>query len=105
MKSFTDFIKHFKKGLGKKGLISLGDMPSVVLVLAVVVITISMIATVLSDMQATQVVGSAAANATGLGITSMSTLAEWTPTIALVIAAALILGIILTAFQTRGQNM
>jgi hypothetical protein len=105
MKSITELFRHFKKVSAKKAEVNLGDMPGIVLVLAVVVITISMIATVLSDMQGSQVAASIAYNATGKGLESMNTLAEWTPTIALVIAAALILGIILTAFAVRKNNM
>lgn len=85
MKSLTELFRHLKK----KAEVNLGDMPGIVLILAVVVITISMIATVLSDMQSSQVANSVAFNATAKGIESMSTLADWTPTIALVIAAAL----------------
>jgi len=94
----TKLLNIFGKKIGKKG-VGLGDLPGIVMVLAVVVIAVSMISTVLSDIQGTQTAGSTAYNVTAKGLDAMSNLGQWTPTIAIVIAAAVILGILLTAFS------
>ena len=49
-------------------------------------------------------IGSAQRNITGQGITTQITLAKWTPTIALVIIIAIIIGILITYLARRFSN-
>ncbi len=96
----TEWIEKFrKKGVG------LTELPGIVMILAIIAIAIAMVSTVLSDIQGTQTANSVAYNATQYGLTSMNNLGKWTPTIAIVIAAAVILGILLTAFAFRRNRL
>ena len=94
----------FLKNLKKRG-IGLTELPGIVMILAVIAIAIAMVATVLSDIQGTQTADSVAYNATGYGLESMTNMGKWTPTIAIVIAATVILGILLTAFAFRRNRL
>ena len=60
----------------------------------VIAITIGLGATVLSDIQAEQTADSIAYNASGSGLTALDTFSGWLPTVALVVIAAVIIGII-----------
>ena len=94
----------FLRNIKKKG-VGLTDMPGIVMVLAIIAISVAMVATVLSDIQGTQTANTTAYNATGFGLTSMTNLGKWTPTIAIVVAAAVILGILLSAFSLRKEKL
>ena len=98
VKNKVSVMKKSRKGMG------LTDLPSAVMLLAVIAIIIAMVATVLSDIQAGQTANSVAYNTTQYGLESMTTLGKWNPTIAIVIAAAVILGILLTAFSFGGKR-
>ena len=60
----------------------------------VIVITVGMGASILSTLQTSQTVNSTAYNASGYGLTSLTTLGQWLPTIALVVAAVVVLGFV-----------
>ena len=80
---------------------TLSDLGNVGISLVVGAIVLGLGATILASIQATQVTGSVAANATGYGLTGVNTLASYVPTIAIVAAAAVVIGIILVFFSRR----
>jgi hypothetical protein len=80
--------------------IGIGELSSIALAFVVVAVTISIGATILSSTQTGQTTNSYAYNATGYGLTGTNTLATWLQTIAVIIAAAVVIGIIVNAFRT-----
>jgi hypothetical protein len=58
--------------------------------------------TILDDIQADQTADSVAYNATNEGLSGIATLSGWLPTIALVIAAAIVIGVVV---QFLGRRM
>lgn len=89
------------KTMHKKGM-ELGDLMPIALAFIVVTIAISVGANVLSttrdELSATGTYNGSAAsleeNVTTNGLSGMDTLASWLPTIALVIAAAIVIGVL-----------
>lgn len=77
-----------KKGLG------LGDLPKAAIAFVFIAIVVGVGADVLGDIRADQTAGSYEENATVQGLQSLDTLASWLPTIALVIAAAIVIGVL-----------
>jgi hypothetical protein len=75
--------------------LSLGDMGGLAIAFIVVAVTISIGASILVGVQATQTANSASYNITTKGITGTSSLGDWLPTIAIVVGAAVILGIVM----------
>lgn len=91
------------KWLGKKA-ISLGALSGVAITFVVVAIVIGMGAMILQSMN-TATTGDIAKNATQFGLSSLSTISSWMPLIAIVIAAAVILGVVLSFIGgTRKEN-
>lgn len=104
------------KRLDKKGAMTLGDLAPVAIAFVFVAVVIGVGATLLSNIQTSQGYGttascglnstggtggtilytscSTAANATGQGLVSVDELASWLPTIALVIAASIVIGVL-----------
>lgn len=92
--------------LSKRGAMTLTDLGPVAIAFVFVAVTIGVGADVLADIQANEVTGAAgcnstvttscgsAYNATGDGLTSLGELSGWMPTIALVIAAAIVIGVL-----------
>jgi len=89
------------KGKKKKGF-TVGNLGSVALAFVVVVIVIGVGATILSQLQATQTSGTVAYNTTGYGLTSLSTMGQWLPLLALVIIATLIIAVVVRSFGGGG---
>ena len=81
------------KAMGKKGF-QLSEVPGIVIILVVVAIVLGLGGTILSQVQSTQTANTVAYNATGYGLTGVSTMASWQPTWAVIIAAAVVIGII-----------
>ena len=92
-------MKLFKHKKGQA--FTLSDLGNVGIALVVAAIILGLGATVLASIQATQTTNSVAFNATGYGLTGVSTLASYVPTIAIVAAAAVVIGIILVFFARR----
>jgi len=69
--------------------------------LVVGAIVISMGGEILSNLQGEQTANSVAYNVTGKGLSAMTQFGNWLPTIALIIAAAVIIGI-LVVYLSRG---
>lgn len=74
--------------------LSLGDMSTLAILFIVVAVTISIGASILAGVQGTQTANSLSYNITGYGLTGTNTLGNWLPTIAIVVGAAVILGIV-----------
>ena len=79
--------------MSKKGF-SLNEVPQLVIVLLVVAVVLGVGATVLTQVQTTQTSGTYAYNITGEGLTGLYDLSGWQTTWVVIIAAAVILGII-----------
>ena len=90
----------------KKGSMTLSDLAPVAIAFVFVAVVLGVGASVLSSIQADQVTNTAGCNstaktgcgvsynATGDGLNSLSELSSWLPTIALVIAAAIVIGVL-----------
>ena len=79
--------------ISKKGF-SLTEVPQLVIVFLVIAVVLGVGATVLTQVQTTQTTGGAAYNITGQGITAQKSLSGWQGTWVVIVAAAIILGII-----------
>jgi len=82
--------------MNKKGIISLNEVPGVVILLITVAIFLAVGAIILDEMNDNALFtdGSAAMNATTEGLSGLNTLGSFQTIIAVVIAAAVILGIV-----------
>lgn len=69
----------------------------------VIAITVGMGASILSTLQTSQTANTTAFNASGFGLTSLTTLGQWLPTIALVVAAVVVLGFVAFLGSKGGQ--
>lgn len=84
-----------RKGQTVGGLLPLG------ITFVVLAIALGLGATVLTDIQAGQTAESRAANVSGQGLVSLTTIGDYLPTIALVTVVAVILGIIIVYLARR----
>ena len=84
--------------MNKKGY-SLQDMAPIAVAFVVIAIVLGIGATVLASVQADQTENGTAYNASASGLTSIGTLAGWLPTIGVIVAAAIIIGIIVAYFR------
>lgn len=102
------------KKLGKKGqaAFTISDLGTVAIALVVAVIIIGLGATILQEIQATTDTDvnlsdpgtfNVAFNTTAFGLTGLLTLSSFVPTIAIVAAAAIVIGIILVFFGRPGR--
>jgi len=83
---------------------NLGDLAPLALFLVVAGIVLSVGADILTQVQSGQTAASFAANASTNGLMGVDELASWQPTIGLVIAAAIVIGIVMTAFAFKGES-
>jgi hypothetical protein len=90
------------KRMNKKGF-SLSAVPQLAIVLVVIAVVLGVGATVLTEVQTTQTADTYAYNATENGLSGVDTLAGWQPTIATIIAAAVVIGIISAYMFFRGR--
>lgn len=77
---------------------TISDLGTIAIALVVAAIILGMGATILEKIQATQTADKHAYNASGYGLSGLSTLSEFIPTIAIVAVAAIVIGIILVFF-------
>lgn len=82
-------------------MITLRDLAGIAITFVVVAITLAVGADILSTIQIGFVGNTTAYNTTGYGLTSMNTLSSWLPTIAIIIAAAVVIGVISAYFYMR----
>ena len=90
-------MKMNKRGVG------IGDLLPYALVLIVAVIGIGVGADILTTINAGFVANSSGDNITTAGLEGLGELGSWVPTIAIVIAAALVIGILVRSFS-MGKN-
>jgi len=70
----------------------------------VIAFTVSMGAEILNDLYSGQTTDSYAQNATESGLEALSDLSSWLPTLALVVIAAIIIGVLVT-YLARGTGV
>ena len=80
----------------------LRNLAGLAIVFVVLTIIISFGATILKDIQDDQDVDAADYNASAKGLESLNTFADWLPTLALIVVAAVILGLIVIYFAFGG---
>ena len=78
----------------------LTDLPKSGIAFVIIAVVISVGATILSSLQVTQT-NDVSRNITANGNSGLSTLASWLPTIALVVAAAVVLGSLMAYFSFK----
>ena len=65
----------------------------------IVAVVVGIGATILTQVRTTQTANSIAYNASTSGLTGLDTMSDWLPTIAVIIAAAVVIGVIVRYFQ------
>ena len=88
-------LKNNKKGY------TVGDLLPLGITFVVLAIALSFCADIVNDIQDTQTVNGTAWNISGAGLNSVQVFADWLPTIALVVVAAIIVGIIIVYLARR----
>ena len=83
---------------------NLNDAAGMALAFVLFVVVVSVGGQVLAGVQSSQTSGSVAYNATGYGLTGITNLANQSGTIGTIIGAAILIGIILTAFYVGKSN-
>jgi len=78
------------------------DLAALAIVFVIAGISLGIGAEVLSDVKSDLTTGTIAERAVGNATLGIEELASWTPTIALVIAAAIVIGVIFSAFRGGG---
>ena len=79
----------------------MSNLVPIAIILVVASIAIGLGATVLTDIQTDQTADSYAYNASGFGLEGINTLGSYVPTIALVAAVAIVLGILIFYLARR----
>lgn len=82
-------------GSKRKGL-SIGSLTPIAVAFVVIAFTVSMGAEILQSLYDDQTDDSYAKNATSEGLESLEELGSWMPTLALVVIAAIIIGVLVT---------
>ena len=90
---FEKIEMMFVKSLNKKGF-QITEVPSLVVVLLVIAIVLSVGATILGQVQDTQSTGTLEYNITQEGLEGQRDLSEWQGTWVVIIAAAVVIGIV-----------
>jgi NADH:ubiquinone oxidoreductase subunit 6 (subunit J) len=98
----TEVLKNMGKNIfkNKKGL-GLGEAPAAVIMLVVIAIVLGIGASILTTVQTGQTANSIAYNASGFGLTGVNTFSQWVPTIAIVLAASLVIGLVMAYLMGR----
>ena len=81
--------------------LTIGDIAPLAITFVVVAIVLGVGADVLDNIQDGQSQNSSAYNATGYGLTAIGKFSNWLPTIAVIVVAAVIIGIIYMYFFMR----
>ena len=80
----------------------LNELAPIAITFVVIAIIITVGSDVLSNIRDNYTAGTASANASGYGLESMEELSSWLPTLAIVIVAAVIIGVIAVYFAFGG---
>jgi len=94
-------MKLMKSKLGQRAF-SIQDLGTIAIALVVAVVILGIGGTILETIQGDQTINGSAYNTTGYGLTSITTMASFVPTIAIVAVSAIVIGIILVFFA-RGR--
>jgi hypothetical protein len=89
------------QAMKKRGFV-VSDLVPLSVSFVVIAIVIGLGATILSNIKTGQITSNGATeaiNATQYGLTSLSTMGQYLPTLAIVVVAAVIIGVILTYFR------
>jgi len=89
---------HRMKGMG------ISEMAPVAIGFVVIAFVISMGSEIVQDLYDDQTNDSYAKNASGEGLESLSELGSWLPTLALVVVAAIIIGVLVTYLGGGGRR-
>jgi multisubunit Na+/H+ antiporter MnhB subunit len=84
-------------------MVTINQIGAVALALVVGVIVTSIGAQILGQIKATQTANTYEANVTGYGQSGLNALGQWFPTIGLIVAATIVIGIIVSAFAGKRQ--
>lgn len=84
--------------MNKKGF-TLQQLAPIAISFVVIAIVLGIGATVVEDVQDTQTENATAYNASGSGLEAIDTLSNWLPTIGVIVAAAVVIGIIVAYFR------
>ena len=87
------------------GQFSLQHLIPIAVAFVVIAFTVSMGAEILNDLYSDQTTNSYAQNATKSGLESLSELGSWLPTLALVVIAAVIIGVLITYLARGGAGV
>ena len=79
-------------------MITLRDLAGIAITFVVVAITLAVGADILLNIRANFAGNTTAYNTTEYGLAAMNTLSSWLPTIAIIIAAAVVIGVIAAYF-------
>ena len=85
----------------KKGQVGLNNLPSIFIILLVIVVVAGLVLQFLSDQKADFTAGSAAANATTKMEEGVTKVTNKFPTIGLVIAAVVVIGLVYAGFKMQ----
>jgi len=96
-------LKRIQK-MNKRGM-TIGDLYPVILIIATVAILLAVVMYVLDEFGDQMTTSSAAANATDSIITDFVDFVPWIGIILLVIAAAIVLGVVISSFAGRGGKV
>ena len=77
---------------------TIADLGTIAIALVVATVILGLGATILDRIQGTQTINGTAYNSSGFGLTGMTTMSEFMPTIAIVAVSAIVIGIILVFF-------
>lgn len=91
---------HTMKKLNKRGY-EISTLAGIAIVFVVLAIVLSFGARILDDIQDDQTSGNVDYNATDNGLASIEEFSSWLPTLALIVVAAVIIGIIVRYFAFR----
>jgi hypothetical protein len=88
------------KPMKKKGM-TIGDLGPVALVLGVSILIVAITASIVSTMQGDLTPDSTAYNVTASGLEALDVVGSNIPTIGLVVASAIIIGVLVVSFRTK----
>jgi len=89
------------KLFGKKGQLGIGNLLPIGITFVVLAIALGLGATVLDSVQDGQTSGTYAYNISDNGLDSVDEVASWMPTVALVVVAVVIIGLVMLFMRNR----
>lgn len=97
--NFSQVKTLYKVITAKKGQAGvLNQAPAAVVVLVVIAVILGVAGTILDKIQETQVINSTSFNATADGLEGITTFSSFQPTIAVIVVAVIVIGLLLGGF-------